>query len=419
MNIGIKNANVSAAMNSFVRKYRMTFYNSKVSSVIATGVERLLLLLFALTILCIIGSAQNSTLDGTTPLALAPGSPAGSSSFNGNLNFRLPLIRAGGRGSAQYTLTLPFHQQWHVKSFVDEPTGQEYHFPVMGPWGVQPGYGPGILHYRTEWDFVNRLTCSAFPDYYVYPALTRFTFIMPDGTEYELVDTKTNGAPSTPECDFSYGDRGTVFVTNDGSSATFIADSAIWDLGGSFSQSGFLVLKDGTRYRIDNELVTWMRDRNGNRLSFIYDESKRVTRVTDSLNRNIDISYANMTNILYDQITFKRAGGAARTIRIWYNDRRNVLRHTQPSDPSSVMTYDDLFPGFPFWYYLYMEGVHDGKVVSSVELPDNRSYQFYYNVYGELARVVLPTGGAIEYDYTAGSGLILGSRPGWGRAIAL
>jgi len=35
-------------------------------------------------------------------------------------------------------------------------------------------------------------------------------------------------------------------------------------------------------------------------------------------------------------------------------------------------------------------------------MPDGRSFQFRYNSYGELARVVLPTGGAIEYDYAAG-----------------
>jgi hypothetical protein len=35
-------------------------------------------------------------------------------------------------------------------------------------------------------------------------------------------------------------------------------------------------------------------------------------------------------------------------------------------------------------------------------LPDGRRYQFQYNSYAEVARVVLPTGGAIEYDYAAG-----------------
>jgi len=39
-------------------------------------------------------------------------------------------------------------------------------------------------------------------------------------------------------------------------------------------------------------------------------------------------------------------------------------------------------------------------MVSAVQLPDGRSHQLRYNPYGELARVVLPTGGALEYDYS-------------------
>ncbi|MGH9958380.1 MAG: hypothetical protein ACREBC_14810, partial [Pyrinomonadaceae bacterium] len=35
-------------------------------------------------------------------------------------------------------------------------------------------------------------------------------------------------------------------------------------------------------------------------------------------------------------------------------------------------------------------------------------YQFFYNSFGELARVELPTGGAIEYDMTPGSGVVSG-----------
>lgn len=43
---------------------------------------------------------------------------------------------------------------------------------------------------------------------------------------------------------------------------------------------------------------------------------------------------------------------------------------------------------------------HNPTVVSSLWLPDGqRRYRFYYNVYSELARVELPTGGAIEYDF--------------------
>ncbi len=36
-------------------------------------------------------------------------------------------------------------------------------------------------------------------------------------------------------------------------------------------------------------------------------------------------------------------------------------------------------------------------LVTKVELPDQRTYQFYYNPYGEVARIILPTGGGYDY----------------------
>src|SRR2546430_6747277 len=41
-------------------------------------------------------------------------------------------------------------------------------------------------------------------------------------------------------------------------------------------------------------------------------------------------------------------------------------------------------------------------VVSSVVMPDNRSYHFYYDRYAELSRYELPAGAAVEYDYDWG-----------------
>ena len=70
--------------------------------------------------------AQSSyPTDGGTPMGLKPGTPAGSYSlscfdninlYNGNLNFRLPLISIGGRGSAAHTIMLPIEQQWQVET---------------------------------------------------------------------------------------------------------------------------------------------------------------------------------------------------------------------------------------------------------------------------------------------------------------
>src|SRR5229473_1513531 len=68
-------------------------------------------------------NAQTTSTDGTTPLSLTPGSPAGSNPlsgfdninlFNGNLNFHLPVGHIGGRGEAQYTMMLPIENHWRV-----------------------------------------------------------------------------------------------------------------------------------------------------------------------------------------------------------------------------------------------------------------------------------------------------------------
>ena len=91
-------------------------------------------------------------------------------------------------------------------------------------------------------------------------------------------------------------------------SDTDIVDSATGPNNDVFV-SGYLVMRDGTRYRIDNSLVTWMRDRNGNKVTFAYDVYLRLASVTDSLNRQTTITYSDGT-IPYDSITLKGFGGA-------------------------------------------------------------------------------------------------------------
>jgi hypothetical protein len=73
-----------------------------------------------LLIACHTVPVRADSTDGKTPLALQPGAPAGSyalseldniNPYNGSLNFRLPLLNVGGRGTAGYTMTLPMAHQ--------------------------------------------------------------------------------------------------------------------------------------------------------------------------------------------------------------------------------------------------------------------------------------------------------------------
>jgi RHS repeat-associated protein len=376
-----------------------------------------LLLMLTLQASVSYGQQSSSPLDGKTPSGLAPGSPAGSYAlsgfdqvnlFNGSLSFRLPLMKVGGRGSAGYTMMLPIEQKWIVKTGETPPSG----VPLMSPnpnwWeGIRPGYSPGVLQGRRAVHETNRHYNSTSESQMLTQidllTLTRLTFTTADGTEYELRDKLTGGAPYNdiwfPNPGDHYGfDRGTVFTTADGTSATFVSDEAIKDLVvPQMTQtqrfvipSGVIYLRDGTRYRIDSGRVSWIRDRQGNQVSF-----GQGAFATDSLGRAVNITPAP-TVPGYDQINFAGYGGAPRAVRVYHDYLGSRLR---PNSGYSLQTPYQLFP----LNSADTQTQYNPPRVAAVVLPNNESYEFYYNPYGELARVVLPTGGAIEYEWAGGA----------------
>jgi RHS repeat-associated protein len=374
--------------------------------------------------------AQTSATDGKTPTGLAPGSPAGSYAlsgfdtvnlFNGGLNFRLPLLKVGGRGGAGYAVTLPVEQKWIVKAGQPSPPGVVPLTPNPNWWqGIRPGYGPGVLHGRRgnyedgrAYDSIGcdgvGQGCTTVLREVDLRTLTRLTFTASDGTEYELRDQSTDGAPHADTWYPQTGDhagfsRGNVFVTADGTSATFISDGDITDyVAPNMTQSqrliypsGFLLFPDGMRYRIDSGTVSWVRDRNGNKVTFAYGAGSRIASVTDELGRQVTFTYDDGLRH-YEEITFSGFGGAARTVRVWYDSLANRLRQ---NSGYSAQTYYQLFP---LNSASTTTQYNPASKVSEVELPNGRRYELYYNPYGELARVELPTGGAVEYDWAGGA----------------
>ena len=364
-----------------------------------------------------------SPTKGSTPASLAPGSTAGSYALSGfdtlnpynlSLNFRLPLLPVGGRGKSGYTMMLPIQRKWRVnKTVTDSRIGCQACEEHIVTYSIQANsdwwhpeigeFGPGMMAAR--YSGFNLIQGCFSDSRHWQKALTRLTFTAADGTEYEFRDQNSGGAPlDVPSCNQG-ASRGRVFVTADGSAATFISDSPIVDsvvpvaADSYFLVSGYLLLRDGTRYRIDEGKVTWIRDRNGNQTRF------EPGKIIDSLNREITFSYEyNAIGILLaKQIGFKGFNGASRTIRIVYDDLENAFRPANAEHAAeTTKTFGQLFPGITDWGE---SGNNAGdefftRVISRVILPDGRSYRFYYNSYAELARVELPTGGAFEYDWT-------------------
>ncbi|MEK6280648.1 MAG: RHS repeat-associated core domain-containing protein [Acidobacteriota bacterium] len=364
---------------------------------------RALTLLLVTVFLALSVNAQSAT-DGTTPLGLSPGSPAGSyplsdfetvNLFNGSLNFSLPLLQIGGRGGAGYPITLHLEQKWNVTRYF-EPGTPAFYWPEPGWWSEEGGgwrtFDAGRLQIRLAGSKDFTQNCGGYLN---TKAVSRVTFSAPDGTEYELRDQLTHGQPKAPVPCTSGFNRGRTFVTADGTSATFVSDSDIIDPYWHGDQEmvppayGYLMLRDGTRFRVQDDKIIWMRDRNGNTVEFTHDLYKRVTSIKDSLNRVVTVAYDNGYAA---EISFKGVNEAPRTIRIGQAGLNSVLRSGY-----SPQTSSQLFPE------LHATGNwNNPMVLSYIELPDGRKYQLQYNSYGELARVVLPTGGAIEYDYAAG-----------------
>jgi RHS repeat-associated protein len=299
------------------------------------------------------------------------------------------------------------------------------YWPDYTEWDVlKPGYGPGVLQGR-QTGRMELPAPSSCPDAWT-KTLTRLTFTAADGTQYELRDKLSNGEPlySTLFAGNPNGgaSRGRVFATADGTSATFISDTEIRDSWGACQVSpnssqnymiyptGYLLLRDGTRYRIVSGQVGWIRDRNGNVLTFSDTAAGYV--ITDSLNRQVIISDATTNPLItIRQIKYSGLGGVQRTITIEDDNTANYLRADYRPGGANYVPGGDLPGGGGYksqaWLFPGLNGASNSMSgykagPTSVILPDDRRYRFYYNPYGELARVELPTGGVFEYDWEGG-----------------
>jgi len=366
------------------------------------------------------GLAQ-SAIDGNTPSGLAAGTPTGAYSlsnldnvnlFNGNQSFQLPLIQVDGRGGAKTTLMLATNSaHWVVNKESRERGGFNFN-PTDITASLKPNPSNRLPPLYQPARMVNSRVIQGVQQAGLpVTTLTRLIVILADGTEYLLRDQLTDGRPIKT----TYGgvngppgpSRGTVFTSSDGSSVTFVSDFEIKDYNGGWGGRpvGTLMFPDGTKYRFNEGDLEWIRDRNGNKVTFTYATdpvtgvriSGKVIEVKDSLNRSVTITHSDFPvndppTIPYDQLTFKGFGGGNRTVRVWYSRLSAALRSGW-----ALGTYASLFPALTPQGIV---GTYNPWVVQAVELPDGRRYQFYYNSYKELARVELPTGGALEYDYT-------------------
>ncbi len=351
------------------------------------------------------GMADRKRLTGSPSSSYPLSGIESYSRFTGKVNIAVPIRHIGGRGSAGYDMSVRIADQWiATKLATGDPQNPFNTVASLTPWqSWSIGYGPGTMFGRSSQETVNYCqNGSSTPQY----TLSRLTFAGADGSETELRDTNTDGKPYTVPnyCTTTAtswdGGRGSVFASKDGSGMVFHSDNAVLDYfsassGPVFQVSGYLHLADGTTYRISNSSVSWIRDRNGNTITFAYNGTHQITQILDQNGRSTTVTYGSTTcqgspQTSCDLITYTGWQGP-QTIEIGIDNVESNLRNGY--SPANLY---ELFPELS-------SGPHDPVLnqpnYSYVRLPDNHSFQFLYNNYGEIARVVLPTGGAFEYDW--------------------
>lgn len=384
------------------------------------------LISFVFSVVFLLGLSQNgigqtmSPLGGVTPAGLLRGTE-NINLFNGGVNASIPLFSVGGRGNAGYTIfartdsarwiadkirytyscsddTEPCHY-WGVRAVIADTRD-----PVQAT--LEPGFDFGTVQWRSVATSLQGVSGL----YYYERTHSTIVFKGQDGAEQTLYDEKTGGGanyfhPQNPNTEFNLN-RERIFTAKDGSEMTFISDSDITDDNSvnssdpmpvevaTYQVSGYLKLKNGTICRVIDSRIDWIQDSNGNRTTFTYNTptgiSRKLVKVTDSNEREINFTYSAQEN----QIIYTGFNGEIRTIKI---SRSTVGDKFRPSP--SYSTGANLFP--------QLTGEFTGAplsrdIISNITFPDLRKYEFYYNEYGELARIESPSGAAVEYSYGKG-----------------
>jgi RHS repeat-associated protein len=334
--------------------------------------------------------------------------------YNGRVSLNLPLGKIGARGSVGYEPAISISRTWLLRSYQYwNPAGttgtwSQPQFKVISERyndsydysNFQPGLLPAVIIGRRTRDSNPSASGTIPPTFAHCNALTKLYLRMAGG-EVELRDLVISGEPHND--DNGQFNRGREFHAVDGSGMLFISDTDIMDetcndrdfpaMNGInvLFPTGDLKLEDGTRYRFVLGYPVWMRDRNGNTITFAGPSSPGPSEVTDSIGRKYQFSGG---------VIYKDHSGTAQTVTVTTGSLGSALRSDFAA--AGVKTLQALLPG------VLLEdttGIFNPTVTKTVRLPNGLEYHFFYTEYGELARIEMPNGGAVEYDYPVGSGL--------------
>ncbi len=348
---------------------------------------------------------------------------------------QIPIAAYPGRGSASLPVTLYYSSRvWRIgylNTVHDGSLPQSVAEAIYSEYSTS-GWTTSLDLPVVQWPQQNDLYWYDGKPYhasvppYTYRVANVFIH-MPDGSTHEL-----------RKSDQVYADNGTVDMVG-----TFYAvDDSRLRYDSTGQSTGKLYLPDGSRYELNGQTAQFI-DRNGNTLN--YDAATR--KWTDTLGHDLrgdiampwpaspqagaDYSYTppgfsapyvfkwrSLSDVL---LTPDEQGNtpALKAASSHYlpvpgqtptNNGSGNFPLPQPTGTQSLFSsdYGDPVADNPARTYTYVVGrgqaagqLFNPVVLAEVDLPNGLSYKFTYNIYGEMDKVVCPTGGYERSRYDA------------------
>jgi RHS repeat-associated protein len=351
------------------------------------------------------------------------------------MSFQLPMGGYTGRGGSSLPVMLYYNSKvWAVNyAFTKEPVQSSSEQQIVPPPGetytvLDSAYGQhsvqgwicSLSAPHIEWigyinetyEFGKAKPCVPPPTDKPCEYISRIRVYMPDGSSHELrKDDLARDARSGP-------DFAGTFYSVDGSRMKFDADANV------------MLMPDGGRYvfsprSFNEQTAIQYIDRNGNVLS--YNQSTR--QWTDSIGRVIDALLPvepamGGQNYAYDPnriavgdtlYTLPGVEGAPISFHLIWKRLADSLTISAPLRYRGDFALNEIdnppLPG-PFLFtslasnrIAVEDQLFDPVVLAEVRLPNGLSYKFTYNVYGEIDKIVYPTGGYERFIYDQIPGL--------------
>jgi RHS repeat-associated protein len=324
------------------------------------------------------------------------------------LNINVPLAGYPSRGATGLPISLSYSsKQWRIdfyQSYLNlwgSPRTESY--PKFSEW-AKAGWASSMDLPIIEWTGHNQVYNSDGNAYCIACAdtewsdqlyINRIQVHMPGGSSHEL------RSDDSVVSSLSYA--GTYYAV-DGSNIRYEAIS---------DADGILYLPDGSRYLLlPNSTGYKYIDRNGNTLS--YNVTNR--QWTDTQGRALDVPLPSSPTAQTYTYYLPSTSSTPYSYSVRWSTLQNAL--TNSSDTLRYVTNmtmgsgDSVVTRSPFLFGGNLQdrvfdasGTFNPIVLAEITLPNGQHYLFTYNVWGELTKVVYPTGGYERFDYDTVAGV--------------